>query len=149
MAGFESDLTGLGKINVEQPSNSTGANVIVPIPNGEIWLVQSVEFNVSTEATAGNRTIQLIFRQDNLQVLRLRHFSIQTPSQSFAYEYAIGVKSFAVPSGSTQADTNQLNTLPLFYFDGDFNAQLQIAISNIKPLDQITTIRICYRKWVK
>jgi len=127
-------------ITITNPA--AGADFSQTVETNSIWVVQSLQFTLTTDANVATRVIKVTLAQAAVVMLTLSAQFTQAASLGVTYGFYAGNNDInASPGGQVQ------RSLPDRYFlqEGDIIAS---AITNIQATDAFTLIQLRILEWL-
>lgn len=140
----EGPLDGGGLIKlVTGTTPAAGANWSETVPNEELWLVNSIRTQFTTDATVATRNVTLRVSLGVSKILDLAPIESQTASQIRSYTW-MPAPGDVDPSVSTF----KINTLPLQFYALPTTV-ISVDTSQLKAGDQWAAPTLIVKKWVR
>lgn len=130
---------GWGILSVLEPANpAAGASATIVVPDGEIWELYSLRFELIAGAAAGMREIILAFDSGDAAQTFVEVITTfeQGPNITEAYSFARGIPQ-AIDTSISRTQTSLPNNLIL-----RSGWRIRIVVNNIQAADQLNDINV-------
>jgi hypothetical protein len=121
------------------PNPAAGAQLVMPIRTQ--WRIISIQFSLTTDGTAGNRSVDLTLQENAGEVFSTGPVAVQPPNTTYFYSYASGV------TWQTNDATRQNMPLPAELFLAN-QAPMNALIVNPGAGDQMTAMTALVEEWI-